>query len=127
MLIQDILLTSLYLHGLFWTHTSAQHVFSLQQLDDGGLGGRDQDDAAVLSATHQSALRRDVHAGCHLQGETQTHTCHHNMRVEEQEEEASMNHTQHRREQKYRSPELAPLYEHFLYLIPILNILQTAR
>lgn len=46
--------------------TPPEHVFSLQQLDDGGLRGRDQDDAAVLSPTHQPTLRRDVNAGRHL-------------------------------------------------------------
>lgn len=46
--------------------TPPQHVFPLQQLDDGGLRGRDQDDAAVLSPTHQPALRGDVNAGRHL-------------------------------------------------------------
>lgn len=46
--------------------TSPEHVLPLQQLDDGCLRGGDQDDAAVLAAAHQAALRRDVHAGRHL-------------------------------------------------------------
>lgn len=50
------------------TLTSPQHVLSLQQLNDGGLSGRDQDDAAVFSPAHQSTLRGDVDAGCHLRG-----------------------------------------------------------
>ncbi|KAF3848736.1 hypothetical protein F7725_015233 [Dissostichus mawsoni] len=40
-----------------------RHVLALQQLDDGGLSGRNQDDAAVFSAAHQAALRGDVDAG----------------------------------------------------------------
>lgn len=47
--------------------TSAQHVLSLQQLHDGGLRGRHDDDAAVLAAAHQPPVRRDVHAGRHPQ------------------------------------------------------------
>lgn len=46
--------------------TSPEHVFSLQQLNNGRLRGRDQNDAAVLSPAHQATLRRDVNAGCHL-------------------------------------------------------------
>lgn len=53
--------------------TSPEHVLSLQQLDDGGLSGRNQDDAAVFSSTHQATLRRDVHAGRHLR-EQNTHS-----------------------------------------------------
>lgn len=52
--------------------TSAEHVLSLKQLDNGGLSGGNQDDAAIFSATHQSTLRWDVHAGCHLK-EANTH------------------------------------------------------
>lgn len=48
--------------------TPAQHVFSLQELNDGRLCRRNQYDAAVLSSTHQPPLRRDVHAGRHLNG-----------------------------------------------------------
>lgn len=43
-------------------------MFSLQQLDDGGLRGGHQDDAAVFPAAYQAALRRDVHARGHLYG-----------------------------------------------------------
>lgn len=43
-------------------------MFSLQQLDDGGLRGGHQDDAAIFPATHQAALWRDVHARRHLYG-----------------------------------------------------------
>ena len=46
--------------------TSPEHVLPLQQLDDGGLSGRNQDDAAVFSPAHQSTLRGDVDAGRHL-------------------------------------------------------------
>lgn len=48
--------------------TSVQHVFSLQQLSDGRLRSGNEHDAAVLSSTHQSALRRDVDARRHLNG-----------------------------------------------------------
>lgn len=48
--------------------TPAQHVFSLQELNDGRLCGRNQYDAAVLSSAHQPPLRRDIHAGRHLNG-----------------------------------------------------------
>lgn len=48
--------------------TSAQHVFSLQELNDGRLSGRNQYDASVLAAAHQTTLRGDVHAGRHLDG-----------------------------------------------------------
>lgn len=51
--------------------TPPEHVLPLQQLHDGRLRGGHQDDAAVLSAAHQAALRRDVDAGRHLA--TQTH------------------------------------------------------
>lgn len=43
-------------------------MFSLQELNDGRLCSRNQYDAAVLSSTHQPPLRRDVHAGRHLNG-----------------------------------------------------------
>lgn len=36
--------------------TSAQHVLSLQQLHDGGLRGRHDDDAAVLAADRKSVV-----------------------------------------------------------------------
>lgn len=51
-------------------HTSPEHVLPLQQLHDCGLRGWNQDDAAVLSPTHQTALRGDVHAGRHLRTQT---------------------------------------------------------
>lgn len=47
-------------------------MLPLQQLDDGGLSGRNQDDAAILSPTHQSTLRGDVDAGCDLREENTT-------------------------------------------------------
>lgn len=59
------------LSGLLQTLTSPQHVLPLQQLHDGRLSGRDQDDASVFSAAHQAALWRDVHAGRHLATQTQ--------------------------------------------------------
>lgn len=48
--------------------TSAQHVFSLQELNDGRLSGRNKYYASVLTAAHQPTLRGDVHAGRHLDG-----------------------------------------------------------
>lgn len=46
--------------------TSPEHVLPLQKLYDGGLSGRNQDDAAIFSPAYQATLGGDVDAGCHL-------------------------------------------------------------
>ena len=46
--------------------TSAEHVLALQQLHDGRLRGRDDNDASVFTATDEASVRWYVHTRRHL-------------------------------------------------------------
>lgn len=47
-------------------YTSSEHVFPLQQLDDGCLRGRYNNDAPIFAATNKSSMFWYVHTCCYF-------------------------------------------------------------